>query len=523
MSNSLVHRGPDDHGNVVIETENSQIGFGFRRLSIIDLSMNGHQPMEWNEEGLTVMLNGEVYNYTSLRKELELLGYSFKSNSDTEVVMKAYHKWGIKAIDRFIGMFAIAIMDKRKDELVLIRDRAGVKPFFYYHHNDCFLFASELKAFHANPDFQKELNINALALYFQHGYIPGPHSIFNHTYKLLPGHLLRYKLSNKQIETECYWSVDECYNKPIENISEQEAKEELLVILKDAFSLRLVSDVPLGVFLSGGYDSSLLCSILKKECNQQIKTYTIGFRESDFNEADYARQVAQLLQTDHTEFVCGYNEAMDVIPLLSDMYDEPFADSSAIPTYLVSKLARQQVTVALSADGGDEAFAGYTKYIKVKNYISKLKSNPKLLNTSAAYLINLFARIAPSSLHKPDRIDKLGCLLQSESEIAGFDIITQGYTLNEVKRFFSKEIELPKTAFDEAMRKNYSSELNSFLALDYKTFMVDDVLQKVDRAGMYASLEAREPMLDQRIIEFAARLPDTLKLNGLKGKYLLRL
>lgn len=523
MADTLVHRGPDDSGYELFDFENSQVGFGFRRLSILDLSPAGHQPMHFEEAGLTALLNGELYNYAEVKTELEKLGHAFKSRSDTEVLLHAYAQWGLDCINRFRGMFAIAILDRKNEQLHLVRDRAGVKPLYYFNDGQHFLFASELKAFHKHPHFVKEINTAALSLYFQHGYIPAPYTIFSRTYKLLPGHYLTIRLKSKSVLQKQYWSVTEFYNKPTPLISFDEAAAETERIMQQAFQLRMVSDVPVGVFLSGGYDSTLVTALIQKNYAQKLKTFTIGFEENDFNEAPFARQVAAHLGTDHHEYICTWKEAMEIIPLLPEMYDEPFADSSAIPTYLVSKMARQQVTVALSADGGDETFAGYDKYGKCLRYHNRLHHLPGFLKMPAGALLSLSHRLLPAgSLSKPDRMDKLILALREKHPAVLFNIITQAMTQQEVKQLLAADATFPPTAFEDAFIMTKHDALQHFLHTDYRTFMVDDVLQKVDRAGMAVSLEAREPLIDHRIIEFVASLPSSFKWKDGKGKRLLR-
>ncbi|MCC6384388.1 MAG: asparagine synthase (glutamine-hydrolyzing) [Bacteroidia bacterium] len=518
MADALLHRGPDDSGYEVFNIESCRIGFGFRRLSIIDLSAAGHQPM--HSEHVSLIFNGELYNHQEVRKSLEKQGCRFKSGSDTEVFLQAYLIFGISCIEHFRGMFAIALLDRKKQCLYLIRDRAGVKPLFWYHHQQTFLFASELKAFHRHPSFKKEMNHAALSLYFQHGYIPVPHCIFNHTRKLLPGHFLQINLTNGRTDEVCYWDVTTFYNQPKLNISFEDAITETERLLQESCNYRMVADVPVGIFLSGGYDSSLVTALIQKKQTQKLKTFTIGFEDAAYNESEFARQVATHLQTDHHEFTCTYKEAMDIIPLLPELADEPLADSSIIPTYLVSKMARQQVTVALSADGGDETFAGYTKYAKAAGYLSKLKklSALKLPAQLPVWLWNAF----PHSIANPDRANKLLLLLQSAHPVEAFNIITQAMTKKEVRQLLNVKAEFPLTAFDQFDKLNAHELLDNFLWLDYKTFLADDILAKVDRATMAVSLEGREPLLDHKLTEWAVQLPASFKLKGRTGKYILR-
>ena len=522
MSDALLHRGPDDEGHEIINHHKTQIGFGFRRLAIIDLTAAGHQPMKSPDGRLTIIFNGEIYNHAELRTILESKGHSFKSHSDTEVILHSYMQWGISCIEKFTGMFAIALHDSHQEKLFLIRDRAGVKPLFWYFKNDLMLFGSELKVFHQHDAFKKEIDRGALSLYFQHGYIPAPHCIFCDTYKLIPGHFLTIDLKNKNVQTTCYWNVTDFYNKPKLKISESDAIEETEKILSKAFKYRMVADVPVGVFLSGGYDSSLVTALLQKDSMQKIKTFTIGFEEESYNEAPHARKVAAHLGTEHHEFTCTYQEAMDIIPLIPEISDEPLADSSIIPTYLVSKLARKQVTVALSADGGDETFAGYTKYAKALNYLNKLKQLPSFAKSLSQIPAFFWQKVSTTNLAIPDRAHKLQLILKARHPVEAFNIITQGMTQLEVQQLLLQPTDFPLTPFEEYDELKVTDLLDNFLWLDYKTFLPDDILQKVDRATMAVSLEGREPLLDHHIIEWAAQLPSEYKLTNGVSKFLIR-
>lgn len=519
MTNSLVHRGPDDIGFELFNLSSAKVGMGFRRLSIIDLSAAGHQPMHSMCKRYTITFNGEVYNFQEIKNELLRLGVTFRSETDTEVILNAFIAWGADCVHRFNGMFAIAILDTLKEEVHLFRDRAGVKPLFYFQSSSLLLFASELKAFHHHPAFKKEMNTAALALYFQHGYISAPHTIFKNTYKVFPGEHIVIQLNNKELKHSRYWKAVDHFSKTID-ISYEEAKKETEKLLHSAFDYRMISDVPVGVFLSGGIDSSLVTALLQKDRTTKLNTFTIGFKEAEFNEADYAKKVAQHLGTNHNEYFCSYKEALDIIPQLSDYYDEPFADSSAIPTILVSRFAKQQVTVALSADGGDELFAGYTKYQKVLNYIQKLQSYPRLLRNVSAHLLHVLPN---ASILNQDKIEKLALLLASSNPVEAFNIITQGLTHKEANRLLRHPVHPLKTPFDDndAFEKQ-APLLNRFLCTDFNTFLVDDVLQKVDRATMSTSLEGREPFLDYRLIEFAAGLPSEYKITKDQGKSILK-
>ncbi len=522
MTDVIAHRGPDDSGHELVQSDAFTLGLGFRRLSIIELSVLGHQPMLSDDGNYTLTFNGEIYNYKEVRKLLQDAGIQFKTNSDTEVILQSYIKWGRACVQHFIGMFAFVIYDKIKQQVVACRDRAGVKPFLYYFKNNLFLYGSELKSFHQHPHFEKSICNAAVALYFQHGYIPAPYSIFEHTYKLLPGHWLLLDLKTQNITTEKYWDVTDAYNLPKLKIDYAEAVTETEKLLQSACEYRMVADVPVGVFLSGGYDSSLVTALLQTNRSQKLKTFTIGFEEEAFNEAKYAKQVAQHLGTEHYEYTCTYKQAIEIIPNLAEMYDEPFADSSAIPTYLVSKMARQQVTVALSADGGDETFAGYTKYEKGLRYINKLNTLPSFGKSLATLPLHIANQFSSDNLSVPDRIEKLKLILKAKHPADAFNIITQAMTVNEVRQLLKSDFTIGKTAFDDYHNLHASELLDNFLWLDYKTYMVDDILQKVDRATMAISLEGREPLLDHRIIEWAAQLPSDFKLHNGTGKRILR-
>ena len=522
MTQSILHRGPDDAGHAYFQHAYATVGLGFRRLSIIELSALGHQPMYSNDGRYCITFNGEIYNHAEIKKTLMVAGIRFKSNSDTEVILQAYITWGYACVNRFIGMFAFVIYDTKEQVLVACRDRAGVKPLFYYQHQNLFLYGSELKSFHQHGSFVKQIDVDALALYFQHGYIPAPHCIFKHTYKLLPGHWLKLNLKTQALTTEKYWDVTDAYNKPKVKIDYKDAIAETEKLLLSACNYRMVADVPVGIFLSGGYDSSLVTALLQSQQTQKLKTFTIGFEEETYNEAIHAGNVAKHLGTEHHAYTCTYKEALDIIPMLPQMYDEPFADSSAIPTYLVSKMARQHVTVALSADGGDETFAGYTKYAKGLQYINKLNKVPGFVKTLGSLPINITQPFKRSNLAVPDRLEKLKLILKANHHADAFNVITQAMTVAEVRQLLKPEFTKSITAFDDFANLRSSDMLDHFLWLDYQTFLVDDILQKVDRATMAVSLEGREPLIDYRIIEWAAQLPAAFKLHNGTGKRILR-
>jgi asparagine synthase (glutamine-hydrolysing) len=525
MTCALSHRGPDGQGIFFQEIRDMQIGLGHRRLSIIDLSHAADQPMHY--DGLHLIFNGEIYNYNEIREDLVSLGHQFQTHSDTEVILHAWRQWEEKAIQRWHGMFAIALFDEKKNELICIRDRAGVKPFYFYWKEDVFLFGSELKALLAHPAFKKEIDKNAVASFLQYGYVSHPHCIYKDTYKLQPGHFLKLKLDSKEIRTTQYWNVYDYYNKPKLKIGLPEAIEETEKILQKAFQYRMVADVPVGVFLSGGYDSSCVTALLQKNSAEKIKTFTIGTTDNKLDEAPYAKEIAAHLGTDHTEYYCSPKEALDIIPKLPYYYDEPFADSSAIPTILVSRLARKKVTVALSADAGDEIFAGYNRYDYVSRYGKKIGAIPKPVRKMAiAAMENISSEKIPYLRHKQNfhsRYDKLKNLLADPSPSELLKNLSQVFTSKEIKRLFNPSVsELPTAHNSRELINGYDDPLAYMMAIDYQTYMVDDILQKVDRAAMSVSLEGREPFLDQAIIEWAASLPSEYKYYNGQKKYILK-
>lgn len=515
MVKTLHHRGPDSQG--FYEDKEHQVFLGHSRLSIIDISDNGRQPMSLG--CLTIVFNGEIYNYQEIKKELTTLGHSFKTNSDTEVILHSYQEWGASCVSRFIGMFAFTIYDLDKQTLTLFRDRAGVKPLYYYSDDEVFIFGSELKAFHQNPLFKKEINFDSLGLYMKFGYIPTPHCVFKNTYKLVQGSYLVYDLKKKSFEISRYWDLKPFYTKPKLNISYEEALEQTEQLLTSAFQYRMVSDVPVGVFLSAGFDSTCVAALLQHGMTDKLRTFTIGF-ESGNNEAPMAKEIASYLGTDHTEHYCSETDALTIIKELPYYYDEPFADGSAIPTILVSRIACQHVKVALSADGGDEIFAGYNSYGKYIQAYKMIDNIPDRFKKTGGHVANYLSSIisAPS----PHRaISILSDTLLSEENLAkalSDSIHVNGFNIFK-GNIFSKEIYDVPSVYAEANDK--MTLLSRLLYADYIQYMQDDVLVKVDRASMSTSLEGRNPLLDHRIVEFSAQLPDDYKFcNGVKKRIL---
>lgn len=523
MTHSLEHRGPDGFGTDFQQTSSYQLGLGHRRLAILELSELGKQPMIWKD--YHIVFNGEIYNFKEIKSELELLGHRFESESDTEMILHAYAEWGTSCLHKFIGMFAFVLIDQRKQEIFIARDRAGVKPLFLYQKDDLFLFASELKAFHQHPQFEKKLNIAAVQAFLHYGSVPTPHCIFEHCSKLRPGHFIHSSLTNFTPTETVYWNVYDSYNKPKLDLSIEEAKSQTEKLLLSACEYRMVADVPVGVFLSGGYDSACVTTLLQKNRTQALKTFTISVPDIGLNEAPYAKAVADFLGTEHTETTCSANEAIEIIAQLPHYYDEPFADSSAIPTTLVSKIAKQHVTVALSADGGDEVFAGYNRYEMILKYGEKLQKIPTWAKKGTAQVMELIPAdripILRNKYNFAQRYEKTKSILHTTNDQNILLSLSQLFTKKQVSRLFKTPYQPLETYFDSKELTNYSS-LSYAQAIDYQTYLLDDILQKVDRASMSVSLESREPLLDHRIIEFVAQLPDEYKFRNGSKKWLLK-
>lgn len=521
------YRGPDYSG--VYFDEASGIHFGHNRLSIQDLSSQANQPFISSCKNYVIVFNGEVYNFKTIKIELEKLGHKFISSSDTEVILYSYKQWGIKCIDKFIGMFAFSILDKLQNKLILVRDRAGVKPLYYYICENQFMFSSEIKSFHKHHKFKKEQNLEVLPYFFQFGYVPAPYSIFKNCYKLESGHYLELDISSLKFEITKYWDVNDFYLQDKITKNEDEILYDIENILEDAIDLRMVSDVPVGVFLSGGYDSSLVASILAKKQGKKINTFTIGFNDKKYNEAEQAKLIAEYLNTNHTEYYMNSNDMLDLVEKLPFYYDEPFGDSSALPTMIVSKLAKKSVSVALSADGGDEAFCGYSKYFflnKFQNIFSNSLKREVLkvgLNLFSADIVEYINEKLPKNIKQTnikDKYTKFQRAMNSESLEEMFENASSYVDKNNIEKFL--KISKNQDLFKKCSKIDNLEFLNQMMANDYKLFMNDDVLTKIDRATMSVSLEGREPLLDHRIIEYMARVPLNIKYKNNQGKYLLR-
>jgi asparagine synthase (glutamine-hydrolysing) len=522
MTDALLHRGPDDGGNEVYEHSNAYIGLGQRRLSIQDLSSGGHQPMHYRQ--YVMVFNGEVYNFKEIRRELEALGYEFTSTSDTEVLIKGYDCWKEKVVDHCIGMFVFVIYDKEEQQVIFCRDRAGVKPLYYYWHENVLLFASELKSFSRYPSFKKEIDVNSVSLFLQYSYIPAPYTVFKHTHKLKPGHYMHLSLCNRELIISEYWSVLDAYRQPLTTMSETDIIHYTKGLMESAYQYRMVADVPVGVFLSGGYDSSSVAAILQSSSANRLKTFTIGYKEPQFDESAEARKIAQHLGTDHTEWIVGASDALGILERLPEIYDEPFADNSTVPTTLVSMLASKQVKVVLSADGGDELFAGYNKFNQSLQYTGNF---PKSLQRMMSKVMDLVPPATIPYFNKQynfaSRYEKMKLIWASGKPQLALKYISQYITETEAAGYLGGKQSAYKTNFDmNGELNNINDPLNRLLSVDYQTFLVDNNLVKVDRATMSVSIEGREPMLDHRLVEFLATVPAHIKVKNKTNKYILK-
>ena len=517
MRDTLIHRGPDDAGTWC--SHDGTLGLAHRRLSIIDLSPGGHQPMTDTEGEIIIVFNGEIYNFTELRQKLKEEGHLFRTQSDTEVLIEAYRAWGEACLSRLSGMFSFCLYDKSKACLFLARDRAGEKPLFYYHTPGRFLFASELKALMADPAFPRTLDLENLNYYLTYGYVPGAKCILKNVYKLPAGHCMTYDLKRDTLKARPYWRLPDPVEEP--QASADTLANELEMLLEDTVRRQLVADVPLGILLSGGIDSSLITAIASRVSSKRIKTFTISFPEyKAYDESPYARLVAAHFGTDHTE-MSAEPATVNLLSDLAKQYDEPLADSSMLPTYLVSRLIRRHATVALSGDGGDELFGGYLhyKWIQRQEWIRHFVPSPARRTMASfgrhciplgfrgrAYIIGLGGGIMNSVAHVNVFFDdhiRRQLLSPLAPEMKNLSPLPDAY-----------RAELPVPG---------NSALQRAMAMDFSTYLVDDILVKVDRASMFASLEVRAPLLDHRIIEFAYRkIPDHLRLYGRDRKILLR-
>lgn len=520
MKEKMYHRGPDAGGNYF--SEDGQATFGHRRLSIVDLSENGSQPMTSHSGRYVMTYNGEIYNYKKIAEKLlrERKVEAFRGTSDTEVLLEAFEAYGVKeAISLCKGMFAIALYDQKEQVLYLLRDRIGEKPLYYGQVGESFAFASDIGSLAVMEGFDNPINTAVLDLYFIHGYIPAPYSVYEGIYKLEAGTILKIKLpfnGLKSAEVEAYWSIKETAKKGQENLfkgSAEEAADELERLLKEAISEQMVADVPVGAFLSAGIDSSTVVALMQSLHKGKVKSFTIGMEEKDYNEAVYAKEIARHLGTDHTELYITEEDAKAVIPKLADMFGEPFADSSQIPTYLVSKMTRDHVTVSLSGDGGDELFCGYTSYASVERIWNKMKNIPYFIRKPCSELI-IHSPLAKKPIYRI-KGKLLGAKGPSDLYISSYetDPLTKQISLDDRTCSYKYSVYDPK----------YLKETNhNIMLMDMLMYHPDDILVKVDRAAMAVSLETRVPMLDKDVVEFAWTLPIDYEREGQTGKKVLR-
>lgn len=531
MTDAIAYRGPDAATSWLDPA--AGLALGHRRLAIVDLTETGAQPMLSADERFVICYNGEIFNAAEVARDLPHV--TFRGTSDTEVLLEACAAWGVeKAIPRFIGMFAFALWDRKERVMWLVRDRLGIKPVYWTRQatdeGPVLLFGSELKALTAYPGWQPMLDRDALAGYLRFGYVPAPRAIYAGVQKLPPGHILRVD-QNGETTLSCFWNLREIAAQGMRNRDmrgEAEQLEDLHLLLKDAVKRRMMADVPLGAFLSGGIDSSTVVALMQTQSSQPVQTFSIGFTDEAFNEADHARRVAKHLGTDHTELVIDSGHARSVIPKLAEMYDEPFSDSSQIPTYLVSELARKSVTVSLSGDGGDEIFAGYVRYQGIDRLWNAMGHIPAPLRGGGAGLLRMLSPDAWDAVFSPlparykptflgDKIHKgAGIMAEADADAMYAALVTQWDGESMVRGA------QPRALPDTRLAGDLPETVARLRYRDMTTYLPDDILTKVDRASMAVSLEARVPLLDHRVVEYAWRLPPERLLQGGVGKRLLR-
>jgi len=506
MAETLIHRGPDDSG--VWAASDGSVALAHRRLSIVDLSPLGRNPMTWDDGRLWITFNGEIYNFRELRRELQEHGHRFRTKTDTEVILAAYDQWGVECLTKLVGMFAFALWDQQNRRLWLVRDRLGKKPLFYAQHPGCLIFASELKALLTDDALPRTIDRTALAMYLHYGYVPAPHSIFAGARKLAPAHYLLCEHGRTIVRR--YWDPFPCAEEPVER-SVEDAEHMLTSLLTTAVAERQVADVPLGAFLSGGVDSSLVVALMQERMTAPVQTFTIRFDDPEYNEADHAAAVARHLGTEHYEQVCDAGQMLAVVDRLPGMFDEPFADSSAVPTFLLAAVARTRVTVALSGDGADELFFGYPRYRHMVDSAWALKL-PKSLRKAGARA----ARRLPTR-----RLRRIGDVLGGDDADPYARFI--GWWTADAVRRMTGVASFRAPAYSEVMNRAAQLPRQDVPPLaDLVTYLPDDILAKVDRAAMAVSLEVRSPMLDHRVVEFALGLPHALKRREGETKWLLR-
>ena len=533
MIETVRHRGPDA-GDVWVEAEGG-VALGQRRLAIIDLSPGGAQPMHSADRRFVITFNGEIYNYRDIRRELQAAGHSMRSNSDTEVLLEACALWGVEAaIERAIGMFAFALWDRKTRSLTLARDRLGIKPLYYAASPERILFASQLKAFRPAPHWKPTIDEDAVVGYLRHAYIAQPRTIYREAEKLAPGHILTLR-GGSTPSPKCFWDLrgiavaGQRRNDPVPD--PREAADRLDALLRDSVKLRMIADVPLGAFLSGGINSSTVVALMQAQSTRAVKTFSIGFHESGYDEAQCAKQVAAHLGTDHTEFYVEPRHALDVIPHLADWFDEPFADPSQIPTYLVSELTRKHVTVALSGDGGDELFAGYNRYVWAERLARAVNLVPRPLRGASAAALRALAPqtwnrlfgFVPAAWRPAlpgDKLHKITTLLDNPQPDAIYRRLVSQWERPEEVAAAGREPRGPM--WDPTIARDFHDLVPRMQFLDMITYLPDDILTKVDRATMAVGLEGRVPLLDHRVVAYSWSLPLEFKLRGGRSKWLLR-
>jgi len=533
MIETVRHRGPDA-GEVWVEAEGG-VALGQRRLAIIDLSPGGAQPMHSADRRFVITFNGEIYNYRDIRGELQAAGHPMRSDSDTEVLLEACALWGVEAaIERAIGMFAFALWDRKTRSLILARDRLGIKPLYYAATPERVLFASQLKAFRPTPHWKPTIDADAVVGYLRHAYIAQPRTIYREAEKLAPGHILTLREGSTP-SPKCFWDLrgiaiaGQRRNDPAPDA--QEATDRLDGLLRDSVKLRMIADVPLGAFLSGGIDSSTVVALMQAQSTRPVKTFSIGFHEGGYDEAHCAKQVAAHLGTDHTEFYVEPRHALDVIPHLADWFDEPFADPSQIPTYLVSELTRKHVTVALSGDGGDELFAGYNRYVWAERLARAVNLVPRPLRGASATALRALApqtwnrlfAFVPASWRPAlpgDKLHKITTLLDNPQPDAIYRRLVSQWERPDEIAAAGQEPRGPLG--DPSIAQDFPDLVPRMQFLDMISYLPDDILTKVDRATMAVGLEGRVPLLDHRVVAYSWSLPLEFKLRGGRSKWLLR-
>lgn len=532
MTDSLEHRGPDSRGTWL--SDSGLLALGHRRLSIRDLSSAGNQPMTSSCGRYVIVYNGEVYSHDEIRKDLALTGRRVNGSSDTEIILEACAQWGVEnALNKFIGMFAFALYDKVRESLYIVRDRLGIKPVYWGIVDNCLIFGSELKALTAAKFWKPKLDRNALSSFMRHNYIPAPYSIYQGVYKLEPGHLLKFDKGGDW-EAKIFWDFRKIAEDGVSSLSslpENETLDQLDELLSDSVSRRMVADVPLGALLSGGVDSSLVTALMAEKSERRINTFSIGFQEEEFNEAPYASEIAKHLATDHTELYVTSDLAMDLVEKLPYWYDEPFADSSQLPTALVCSLTKNHVTVVLSGDGGDELFAGYSRYFYGMGLWDKANIASSRLRNLIAYFIlsqsvsrlDSIGRMLPSRWRCPHAGLKLhqfaNSILNEDPDEIYRRMLSHWHTPDDI--VIGGE-ESKGILWDKSVAKSIPFFLDRMQFFDTLTYLPDDILTKVDRASMSVALEVRVPLLDHRLVEFAWSMPRNMKVKNGNGKWALR-